>query len=861
MLSSLGEHSLGHMVRNPAWSRDELILACDLVMQNGWRELRENDPRVRDLSGILQRLPIHPESLRSENFRSPNSVSRKTTDIATRHPGYIGKATRGGALDLEVLNDFLANPDEMHERAERLRRAAEAGDYSVFTAGELGFFDDDDDDAVLAQESVSAVESASVTRTWGILTVPAIASESTTGPDQLGMARDALALATLIASKRLTPPLAVAVYGEWGSGKTFFMQQVENQVDRLSRNDRGSSTFDRSIRHIKFGAWHYSRGNLWASLLEHIFCSLCPPDSSADQLLEEATAGIDAIEATITEADEKVTILEKRLKEADKEIAEVRSKYERRLKSLESVQVSDIAAVIKADEDVKEGLDAARSELRLPAAGTEARELAAAAGEVVSLASRTVVLATSGKSVWRSPLAGAVYAGLAGLVVMYILGTATPTALRGVGALSGTLLAVGATGATWLRMLSGLGRRLLEPAERMQRQIAERLEKARENHEADIAKREAEVRETQRKLDLVRERRAKAAEELILARKQRESLTPAKLLQQYLAERVASSDYNQHLGVVGTVHRDLMRLSDHLRASASEPDVPVKRIVLYIDDLDRCPPATVVAVLEAVHLLLALPLFVVVVGIDRRILDRSLRILHPELIEPGSTTRSDSNASSSLDAPTTANYLEKIFQLSYTLPPMTPDGCKALLHAAMASNRGPAGTGESPESEASEESTDGSETGFAATDTEDDAYPTTEQLAEALTISTQELATLDLVAPLVATTPRRAKRFGNVYTVVRARLSDEQEVDTAALAVAAAILLGAPKTLGAKLREFAPTSDFEIPLKDWATAVLAESTDAAETARVEAFLENIDGLGDLAMRAVVDILPPVLLYV
>ncbi|APB00623.1 hypothetical protein NS506_06592 [Nocardia seriolae] len=164
------------MVRNPAWSRDELILACDLVMQNGWRELRENDLRVRDLSVILQRLPIHPESLRAENFRSPNSVSRKTTDIATRHPDYVGKPTRGGILDREVLNDFLVDPVRMHERAEQLRRAAEAGDYSVFTAGEAGLFEDDDDAVQFVTESVSVLDSARVARAAVTLTVPAIAS-------------------------------------------------------------------------------------------------------------------------------------------------------------------------------------------------------------------------------------------------------------------------------------------------------------------------------------------------------------------------------------------------------------------------------------------------------------------------------------------------------------------------------------------------------------------------------------------------------------------------------------------------------------------------------------------------------------
>jgi len=36
------------------------------------------------------------------------------------------------------------------------------------------------------------------------------------------------------------------------------------------------------------------------------------------------------------------------------------------------------------------------------------------------------------------------------------------------------------------------------------------------------------------------------------------------------------------------------------------------RIVLYIDDLDRCPPDSVADVLQAIHMLLFFPLFVVV---------------------------------------------------------------------------------------------------------------------------------------------------------------------------------------------------------------------------------------------------------
>jgi 5-methylcytosine-specific restriction protein A len=115
-------------VKNPDWTRDEIILACHLVMANGWKGLDANDPRVIELSGLLQLMPIHAEADRNEKFRNPNGVARKTFDIATRHPDYRGKPTNGGALDVEVLHEFLARPAEMTEVAQLIRQGITAGD-------------------------------------------------------------------------------------------------------------------------------------------------------------------------------------------------------------------------------------------------------------------------------------------------------------------------------------------------------------------------------------------------------------------------------------------------------------------------------------------------------------------------------------------------------------------------------------------------------------------------------------------------------------------------------------------------------------------------------------------------------------
>ena len=109
------------------WTRGELILACDLVWANGWHELRSGYPQVIELSQLLQRYWVHPVATRSETFRSPGSVSRKTSDIATQHVSYSRTPTRGNRLDGEVLAEFADDPELMHEQAIALRAAIDAG--------------------------------------------------------------------------------------------------------------------------------------------------------------------------------------------------------------------------------------------------------------------------------------------------------------------------------------------------------------------------------------------------------------------------------------------------------------------------------------------------------------------------------------------------------------------------------------------------------------------------------------------------------------------------------------------------------------------------------------------------------------
>jgi predicted KAP-like P-loop ATPase len=78
----------------------------------------------------------------------------------------------------------------------------------------------------------------------------------------------------------MQPPLSIGLFGEWGSGKSFFMQKMKERVRQIASAARKSQSgqkefgYYKNIVQVEFNAWHYVEGNLWASLVEHIFSNL-----------------------------------------------------------------------------------------------------------------------------------------------------------------------------------------------------------------------------------------------------------------------------------------------------------------------------------------------------------------------------------------------------------------------------------------------------------------------------------------------------------------------------------------------------------------------------------------------------------
>lgn len=107
--------------------REEIILVAAAVVANGWRELRTESAEVEDLSRVLRRLDLHPREQRPHNFRSPGSISRKASDIATAYSGYAGKPTRGGGPTRDVVREFESDPAGMTALASSVREQALSG--------------------------------------------------------------------------------------------------------------------------------------------------------------------------------------------------------------------------------------------------------------------------------------------------------------------------------------------------------------------------------------------------------------------------------------------------------------------------------------------------------------------------------------------------------------------------------------------------------------------------------------------------------------------------------------------------------------------------------------------------------------
>ena len=119
----IGERMMagGREVRNPPWTRDELILALDLYMRSRYAVPGQTSPEVIELSSLLNRLGRQLGQSADEKFRNPNGVYMKLSNFKRLDPHYTVRGRvglrRGGRGDELVWNDFAGDPPKLRQVA------------------------------------------------------------------------------------------------------------------------------------------------------------------------------------------------------------------------------------------------------------------------------------------------------------------------------------------------------------------------------------------------------------------------------------------------------------------------------------------------------------------------------------------------------------------------------------------------------------------------------------------------------------------------------------------------------------------------------------------------------------------------
>ncbi len=113
-------------MRNPKWTRDELILALDLYFRNPPGKISSDHPEIVQLSALLNQLPVHPQKEKFQKFRNPNGVYMKLCNFLRFDPNYSGKGLQaGGKLEEEIWNEFAGNRTKLAQIAASIRENAQ----------------------------------------------------------------------------------------------------------------------------------------------------------------------------------------------------------------------------------------------------------------------------------------------------------------------------------------------------------------------------------------------------------------------------------------------------------------------------------------------------------------------------------------------------------------------------------------------------------------------------------------------------------------------------------------------------------------------------------------------------------------
>lgn len=127
--------------------------------------------------------------------------------------------------------------------------------------------------------------------------------------------------------------------------------------------------------------------------------------------------------------------------------------------------------------------------------------------------------------------------------------------------------------------------------------------------------------------------------------------------------------YKDHISFLDNFDKDFRKIIKTISGK--------KPLVVFIDDLDRCLPEKTIQILEAIKLFLDVQNCIFLIAVDREVIERAVYIRYTDQSKIGSEKSTEAQLGN-LDIYYLAqNYLEKIIQLPFNIPPLPSERIKS----------------------------------------------------------------------------------------------------------------------------------------------------------------------------------------
>ena len=151
---------------------------------------------------------------------------------------------------------------------------------------------------------------------------------------------------------------------------------------------------------------------------------------------------------------------------------------------------------------------------------------------------------------------------------------------------------------------------------------------------------------------------------------------------QKIEEKEELTDQLGDLREYSSAYYDIIRYLSEV--AAEEPKG--LRIVVFIDDLDRCLPEKAIELLEGIKTFLDIPGYVFLIGVDRSVIEKGVKVKYRGYVLE-ERVQGAGEAATLTDIPITpTDYLEKIVQVPITLPPIDRSRVEGYLMALIDKN-------------------------------------------------------------------------------------------------------------------------------------------------------------------------------